>query len=85
MGIYINPLGETKEAFLERHATPASETSPAKAGGQTLVCYVLNPGFSAAAICFNDEERDRFRHPSDVRAKYWFYVPDEALAPFITG
>lgn len=76
MGRYIDPVNETKEAWLEAHGVRVSPESAACHDFKSSlvpVCLVYNPQFSAAAIADTREEVDRFlRH--DGRPKQWFFV-----------
>ena len=81
MGCYIDPKNETKEQFLKR------EGEEIKVFGSNLyiqdnfypVCLVNNGQFTAAAICWNEEEFKRFTRPEDLRPKVWFLVSFDKL------
>ena len=79
MGFYINPAETSKENWLATNGTRLAGAPSAKeletmlANNYLPVCYVLNDGFSAAAVCYSGDELRRFTHP-DNRPKYWFKV-----------
>lgn len=81
MGFYINPVGETKEDWLEREADNVSRVTgyvlvdPSRAA----ICLVNNGPFSAALICVNQREVDAAFDPSDRRLKKWYIVDREKL------
>jgi hypothetical protein len=84
LGFYVNPAKTSKEDWLATNGTRLSCAPSAKeletmlAGSYMPVCYVLNVGFSAAAVCYSSGELLRFTHP-DNRPKYWFKVPAAKL------
>jgi hypothetical protein len=90
MGYYINPLNESKEAFINRHATFIIESwAPTMTWekipeGQVLVCWVNNGTFTAAGICFSKQKMEAFAHP-DGRPKVWALLPEEVVKPFLHG
>lgn len=78
MGLYLNPSGESKEAFLAREGTPVSSPPPEFAdvpADQVLVCLIDNGPFTAAGIADSDRERTRFLHGISGRPHMWFVVP----------
>lgn len=84
MGIYVNPLTESKEHWILRngeevppHKLP--QTAPVGEADTRLVCVVSNGDFNAAAVAFSQDEYQVFRDPSDRRLKVWFSVPREKL------
>lgn len=76
MGRYLNPKDMSKEEWLKKHAIAIlADTPPASPTeeGHYVVCYSVNPGFSAAALMHNKEELRRFSAP-DPRLKLWFLI-----------
>ena len=51
--------------------------------GKALICVVANPGFDAAAFCYNESEFQEFTSP-DVRPKTWLLI-DWDKATELTG
>jgi hypothetical protein len=88
MGFYVNPIGMTKELFLElngRKMTPHEVADYNFSDRSHLpVCLVTNPGFTAAGIAYDAKERDAFFAP-DGRFKVWYLVPVKHLQPFLPG
>ena len=86
MGCYINPLGETKEEWLNNHGLEV--TDPAwdllatnfpglmshPEGRGMYVCLVDNGPFTAAAICYNEQEFDEFNRDDEPRPRKWYVV-----------
>ncbi len=86
MGLYINPHDMSKEEWLEHYGTEVLyPPSHFREGNKILCILVSNPGFTAAAICFNDGERLAFTSPSDYRSKRYYMVPinDLKIAGFL--
>ncbi len=81
MGAYVNPKWEPKEEWLAREAT--SEISEAAARTHAdfdrdlLVVWVDAGGHTAAAVAFEQRERDQLTDPDDFRPKK-FYVVSKA-------
>ncbi|KKK56068.1 hypothetical protein LCGC14_3068240 [marine sediment metagenome] len=87
MRYYINPSGETKEAWLNNHGLevfyPAWDLLTTNfpglmkhpEGRGMYVCLVDNGPFTAAAICYTEQEFDEFNDPSDPRPQTWYVVP----------
>jgi hypothetical protein len=75
MGYYINPKSSTKEQWLTEHGRLISlaEAKAHTVGDNVVVCLVDNYEFTAAGICYTDEERNVFAEP-DGRPKRWFLV-----------
>lgn len=84
MGYYVNPPSCTKEHWLETYGKRATERAIREhaAGDHLAVCLVDNGPFTAAAIAYDDRERDVFLHP-DGRSKVWYIVPKAALQPWL--
>lgn len=84
MGIYINPRDMTKEDWLVANATTMQDEAPAshfRAHDKHIaVCLVNNDGFTAAAVCFSERERQVFTHETDLRPKLWFWVPIQTVS-----
>lgn len=84
MGYYVNPKEMTKEQWLKENAK-LIDTSRARAtwnsltsGNELPVCLVDNGPFTAAGICYNEDEFKVFLEP-DGRSKMWFVAPKEKL------
>ena len=79
MGYYINPPNMTKEQWLAEHGyeleVGAQQWPPPS--GFTIVCLVENPFFTAAGICYNEDEFKVFNDPGDPRQRVWWHVPSE--------
>lgn len=83
MGFYINPVGETKESWLQKNGRRLSGVpNTYRDGNDIAVCLVDNGRFTAAAIAVNPRELDAFRYP-DGRPKTWFFVDQHKLVPFL--
>lgn len=81
MGYYINPTnGQTKEQWLEQHATgnkyPRIPPKTINDGpeGTLPVVLVDNFAFTAAGICYSQCELEDFSM-DDGRLKFWYFVP----------
>jgi len=79
MGYYINPRGETKEAWLARYGYPIPGPNFNIASSDAFVCLVDNGAFTAAAIGFSAREVEAFNLPTDQRPKQWFSVNKKKL------
>jgi len=84
MGYYINPPDMDKERFLADTGT-LYKFIPEKHrdGDMIVVCLVDNGDFTAAAICYNQDELEAFSDLGDPRRKVWFGVPLDKLEPYI--
>lgn len=84
MGIYINPKGMTKEEFLLNYALRVGKAdfmyAPCDPDGRIPVVYVSNGTFGAAAIAYNDREKQEFLRPNDLRPKVFCIVRSTDLA-----
>ena len=82
MGYYINPVGKTKEVWLQENGMqlpgipPLPSTLP---DTKRLLCYIDNGTFSALGVVFNDKEYEAFSGPYDKRRKVWVMVAKESL------
>jgi hypothetical protein len=84
MGYYVNPPNSSKEAWLNENGVvlaPSSVMNFNFSDNFLPVCLVDNGPFTAAAICYNADERDEFAR-GDGRSKKWYAVSREALAPY---
>ncbi len=80
MGYYVNPRGQTKEAFLEQYGTkvetPVFSQIPS---GNMLVALVDNGWMTAAAIAYCESEFQESTRSDDERPRTYYYVPISAL------
>jgi hypothetical protein len=83
MGLYINPVNETKEEFLNREGTPAQPEWPSDPD-KVLVCWIENQMFTAAAVIFDHDELREFTQP-DTRPRLWYTVPKQSLSEVCQG
>lgn len=84
MGSYINPYNETKEAFLDREGvliTKNTATWHVDFNNELLVALVDNGGFTAAAIAYDEGERNDFTSPDDLRPIKYYLVQRFKLYP----
>ena len=79
MGCYVNPVGETKESWLEANARRIPRPSWPPSDGQLQVCLVQNRHFTAAGIAFTEAEMIAFSDPDDFRPKRWYSASIEDL------
>lgn len=78
MGFYINPDAETwgtKEDWLTVFGEVVKEPEWPPAPDLVLVCLVDNGPFTAAAICYNEQEFDEFNRDDEPRPRKWYVVP----------
>ena len=79
MGLYLNPLHESKEAFLERHGRPIKESEFKNwdflKKDELPVVWVNNGPFTAAAVAYDEGELRAFTEHKDPRPKSYFAVP----------
>jgi hypothetical protein len=78
MGYYINPPDQTKEDWLQEHGDEVGTPSWPAPDGSALVCLIDNGPFSAAGICFSEQEFQAFVTP-DGRPRTWYYVPSDKV------
>lgn len=83
MGYYINPEKITKEKWLKEFGILATsfhkDAFTSKPDGMLPVVLVDNGDFSAAGICFSEDEFQAFTSPSDKRSKSLWFVLEEDL------
>jgi hypothetical protein len=87
VGYYINPTdGSSKEDWLRAHGQWIAATNAAahmaEVSDTYVVCLVDNGWMTAAAIAYDDRERDVFMR-DDGRPKQWFIVRKRELAEFL--
>lgn len=85
MGFYVNPRGESKEAFLKREGVLAPnnpkiiwESIPK---GFLPVVLLDNGRFTAAGIAYCKSELEEFTRLNDPRPRTIFMVKTEKLIP----
>jgi hypothetical protein len=90
MGMYINPSNETKESWLSKNAEHYGQQyrrADTSSDYKTIfpVCLVDNGPFTAAAICFRQEEFECFSQPDDYRPKNWYVCNVDNLKSIDSG
>ena len=81
MGLYLNPLDESKETWLHKHGmlTTAKELTEEydklRSEGMIPVILVNNGAFTAAGIGFDQRETSDFCDPMDHRRKLFYKAP----------
>lgn len=83
MGAYINPMGESKESFLNREGIQLNKP-PAWADcpyGYLPVVLMDNGPFTAAGIAYAERELRAFTLPDDFRPKKFYFVEIAKLYP----
>ena len=81
MGYYVNPHGQTKEAFLEQFGQPGKMSSfwEDTPSGKFPVVLMNNGHFTSAGIAFSEAEFSEFM-ANDGRMKKLYYVDAQLLA-----
>ena len=84
MGRYLKLSNETGKAdeLIQSHGAQEvdlPESFEDKPLGKEFVAVVSNPGFDAAAWCFDDIEFGRLNVPSDSRPVTWLVMDREAI------
>jgi hypothetical protein len=84
MGVYINPVGMTKEQWLATNAVeisnPHGQTPPS---GKRFVVLVDNGPFTAAAVAFNSSELDVFTRPDPTTSEPSDFLLDLGFKVFV--
>lgn len=81
MGCYVNPHGESKEAWLNRHGRAVLDPPPYWGnlpGDQLPVCLVDTGHHTAAGVAFSKREYLHMLQP-DGRPKVWYLVKIDDL------
>jgi hypothetical protein len=80
MGLYINPETGTKEEWLASHGILQQQVPKQyKSEGRYVVCLVDNGLFTAAGVCYKQEELEEFTRSEDYRPKTWWLVLEADL------
>ncbi len=82
MGVYLNPVGMTKEEWLLTNAEYVSKGVAEKTVSKTdkaVLVLVDNNLFSACAVLYHDREFEAFNSPTDVRQKKYYVVDRNVL------
>jgi hypothetical protein len=81
MGFYINPPDMPKEDWLKQNGKlvyePTTNEHPSE--DTRYVCLVNNGQFTAAGICYSEDEIEAFTHTTDRRPKRWYEVSKAKL------
>jgi hypothetical protein len=77
MGLYINPIGMSKEDFLEKYGKKHTfnDVRYNLQKGYAIVVLVDNLIFTAAGVAYDQRELDDLNNPSDDRPKKCYVVP----------
>jgi hypothetical protein len=82
MGLYLNPVGMTKEEWLKKYAEPINGVPTVhKENGRTVAVLVDNGWMTAAGLAYSAAELQAFTAP-DRRKKSFFWVPDRLIGEF---
>ncbi len=88
MGFYVNPKDMDKEEWFDKNVQRYSHTPVSQhyLKDDDLVCcvWVMNPGFTALAIAYSDDELKAVNIP-DGRLNRWGYFPRKLVEPFLFG
>ncbi len=80
MGYYVNPRGETKEAFLNRVGTRVERPVYGNVPPDHMLVVLVNNGWmTAAGIAYSEREFEAFTGADDPRPKTFYHVPISAL------
>lgn len=79
MGIYIDPVNQTKEDWLKENAEEITVTWDNIPDKHLIVVLVNNGPFTAAAICYSKREYAEFTRNDDYRPKRYFIAPISKL------
>ncbi|KKL79331.1 hypothetical protein LCGC14_2015960 [marine sediment metagenome] len=80
MGYYINPRDCTKEEWLDKYGEHINEPLWPPDSKEVFVCLVQNPGFSAAAVVYDEREFKEFQPSShDTRPRKWYVLRQGAV------
>ena len=100
MGLYLNPKGYEKQAWIEEFGKEVRDdllqrtakvvySLPVDDQIDTLVCLVDNGSmYHALGVAYDEKEFNRFNFPEDKRLKKWYIVPTyvvKALCPELDG
>ncbi len=90
MGYYVNPRNMEKEQFLETKGTSISELdfltgtfNKFRDNNLMVVIWVNNGPFTAALICYSQEEYKYMLDNPDHRPKKYYTVPVQLLEEFL--
>jgi hypothetical protein len=82
MGIYINPSGQSKNAWLQENAVEipgVPRDFSAVPGGAVMLCLANSGLFDALAVLYSDGELREFTRPDDMRPRSYFYAEEAKL------
>lgn len=84
MGYYINPINQTKEEFVAKHAREISRDAFTNFNFENTkdvlpICLIDNGPFRAFGIAYFRTELVAFANPMDNRPKRYFIISIEIL------
>lgn len=82
MGVYVNPVNQSKEDWLQENSVYSASEGPDtfdSSPNHLPVCLINNGTFTAAGVACNERELMAFSDPFDSRPKEWYLVPIEKL------
>lgn len=83
MGLYIEPEGQSKAAFIAEHGLPCAVGEYVHpVNGTMVVAYIQNVHFDAIALIHSRSEAKRFvegRPDAD-----WYQIPTPVLQPLLS-
>ena len=95
MGVYISPAKETKEAWLDKHAsligfrgieqTKVPSFAELEANEQCLVVLINNGRWTAAVVAYNEPEYDTWTSMEDNRPMIYYKASKSVLSQVCPG
>lgn len=88
MGIYINPSGQSKNAWLQENAVEIPgmpRDFSAVPSGAVMLCLASNGLFDALAVLYSDGELKEFTRPDDLRPRSYYYAQEAKLPEYVQG
>ena len=85
MGLYINPIDQSKEEWLQLHGEQTEKPVWFGDGEQFPVCLVDNGPFTAAGVCFSPQELYAFMTGTTDRPTKWYICKKDDINAVTDG